>query len=144
TRSTASNSITPIRVRCFPPARTRGASQRRNVSVIDPSAIPSSWESLKSNPRTILRPMEPGVAYTKIHPDGEERFQRLRQELGVSTFGMNLIRLRAGERGRIHRHDRQEEVYVVLEGTLTLVSEGEPRELGRGEVARVGPAVRRQ
>jgi quercetin dioxygenase-like cupin family protein len=88
--------------------------------------------------------METGVAYTKIDPDGEERFQRLRQELGVSTFGMNLIRLRAGERGRIHRHDRQEEVYVVLEGTLTLVSEGEPHELSRGEVARVAPDVRRQ
>jgi quercetin dioxygenase-like cupin family protein len=88
--------------------------------------------------------MDTGVAYTTIDPDGDERFQRLRQELGVTTFGMNLIRLRAGQRGRIHRHDRQEEVYVVLEGTLTLVAEGEPRELARGDVARVAPDVRRQ
>jgi mannose-6-phosphate isomerase-like protein (cupin superfamily) len=88
--------------------------------------------------------MDTGVAYTKIDPDGEERFQRLRQELGVSTFGLNLIRLRAGERSRIHRHDHQEEVYLVLEGTLTLLVEDEPRDLGRGELARVAPDVRRQ
>ena len=42
---------------------------------------------------------------------------------------MNLIRLRPRQRGRIHRHERQEEVYVVLEGTLTLEVEGEPHEL---------------
>ncbi len=48
TRSMLSNSTTPMRVRCWPPARTRGASQRRNVSVIVPSAIPSSWEALNS------------------------------------------------------------------------------------------------
>jgi mannose-6-phosphate isomerase-like protein (cupin superfamily) len=88
--------------------------------------------------------MDTGVAFARIEPEGEDRFQRLRQELGVSTFGMNLIRLRAGERGRIHRHLHQEEVYLVLEGTLTLVAEGEPRELSRGELARVAPDVRRQ
>ena len=87
--------------------------------------------------------METGVAYARI-PDGEDRFQRLRQELGVSTFGMNLIRLAPGQRGRIHRHLHQEEVYLVLEGTLTLFVEGEPRELARGELARVAPGVRRQ
>jgi uncharacterized cupin superfamily protein len=88
--------------------------------------------------------METGVSVTSIDAGGEDRFQRLRQELGVSTFGLNLIRLRPGQRGRIHRHERQEEVYVVLEGTLTLYTEGEPRELGRGDLARVAPDVRRQ
>ena len=76
--------------------------------------------------------------------DGEDRFQRLRQELGVSTFGLNLIRLRPRQRGRIHRHEHQEEVYVVLEGTLTLEVEGEPQELPRGSAARVAPDVRRR
>ena len=88
--------------------------------------------------------MDTGVAFTQLDPDGEERFQRLRQELGVSAFGLNLIRLRPGERGRIHRHEHQEEVYLVLDGTLTLVVEGEPRELQRSELARVAPDVRRQ
>ena len=88
--------------------------------------------------------METGVAYARIDTEGEERFQRLRQELGVTTFGMNLIRLAPGQRGRIHRHLQQEEVYLVLEGTLTLEVEGEPRDLGRGELARVAPDVRRR
>jgi mannose-6-phosphate isomerase-like protein (cupin superfamily) len=88
--------------------------------------------------------METGVAFATIDPDGEDRFQRLRQELGVSTFGLNLLRLRPGARGRIHRHVHQEEVYLVLEGTLTLVVEGESRELRRGDLARVAPDVRRQ
>jgi uncharacterized cupin superfamily protein len=88
--------------------------------------------------------METGVAFATIDPDGEDRFQRLRHELGVSTFGLNLLRLPPGARGRIHRHDQQEEVYLVLEGTLTLVVEDEPRELRGGELARVAPDVRRQ
>jgi len=88
--------------------------------------------------------MESGVAFTKLDPDGEDRFQRLRQELGIASFGLNLLRVRPGEGSRIHRHLHQEEAYLVLEGTLTLVVEGEPRDLRRGELARVAPDVRRQ
>ena len=63
----------------------------------------------------------------------------------MSTFGLNLLRFRPGERSRIHRHERQEEVYLVLEGTLTLVIEGEEaHDLGPGRLARVAPDVRRQ
>ena len=88
--------------------------------------------------------MEDGVSTTAIDADGEERFQALRRELGVSAFGLNLIRLRPGQRGRIHRHERQEEVYLVLEGTLTLETDDGEQELTRGRLARVAPAVRRQ
>jgi mannose-6-phosphate isomerase-like protein (cupin superfamily) len=88
--------------------------------------------------------LEDGVSVAALDPDGDERFQRLRRELGVSAFGLNLIRLRPRQQGRIHRHERQEEVYVVLEGTLTLEVEGEPRELARHAAARVAPGVRRR
>jgi uncharacterized cupin superfamily protein len=88
--------------------------------------------------------MESGVSYTSLDPGGEDRFQRLRQELRLTAFGLNLIRLGPGARGRIHRHLRQEEAYLVLEGTLTLLVEDGPCELGRGDLARVGPEVRRQ
>jgi uncharacterized cupin superfamily protein len=83
------------------------------------------------------------VSFTKIDP-GADRFQLLRRELGVTSFGINLIVLEPRQRGRIHRHGRQEEVYLVIEGELTLILEGEDRPLGEGELARVGPAVRRQ
>lgn len=86
---------------------------------------------------------EQDVSFARIEPDAD-RFQRLRAELGVTSFGMNLVTLRPRQRGRIHRHERQEEVYLVLEGELTLFVEGEPHTLGQGELARVGPEVRRQ
>lgn len=76
--------------------------------------------------------------------DGDERFQTLRRELGAMSLGINLIRLQPGQRGRIHRHQRQEEIYVVLEGLLTLLIEGEPHEVQRGQAARVAPDERRQ
>ena len=88
--------------------------------------------------------METGVSYSKLAPDTDERFLSLRRELGITTFGINQILLRPGQRGRIHRHLQQEEVYLVLAGTLTLGVEGEERELKQGEIVRVAPEVRRQ
>jgi mannose-6-phosphate isomerase-like protein (cupin superfamily) len=91
-----------------------------------------------------MRTMEDGTARTRLNPGATERFTPLRRELGVSSFGMNQIVLQPGQRGRIHRHLRQEEVYLVLEGTLTLLVEDSPTELGEGELIRVAPGIRRQ
>lgn len=88
--------------------------------------------------------MESGVAFAQLDLDGDERFQRLRQQLGVTTFGMNLIVLQPGQVGRIHRHERQEEVYLVLEGELSLLVEGDEHRVPTGGLARVAPDVRRQ
>jgi quercetin dioxygenase-like cupin family protein len=89
-------------------------------------------------------PMEEGTTTARLNPDATDRFLALRRELGVTSFGMNQIVLQPGQRGRIHRHLRQEEVYLVLEGTLTLALEGEAIELGHGELIRVAPEIRRQ
>ncbi len=88
--------------------------------------------------------MESGFSRARIEPDPGERFVALRRQLGVTTFGLNEIVLEPGQRGRIHRHRHQEEVYLVLDGTLTLVIEGTENALERGELARVGPELRRQ
>ncbi|HSC03973.1 MAG TPA: cupin domain-containing protein [Solirubrobacteraceae bacterium] len=88
--------------------------------------------------------MEEGTSTTRLDPETGERFLPLRRQLGVSSFGMNQIVLQPGQRGRIHRHKNQEEVYLVLEGTLTLLLEGERTELAVGELIRVAPKVRRQ
>lgn len=88
--------------------------------------------------------MEEGTSTTRLDPETGERFLPLRRQLGVSSFGLNQIVLQPGQRGRIHRHQRQEEVYVVLEGRLALLLEGEESELGHGELIRVAPNVRRQ
>jgi uncharacterized cupin superfamily protein len=88
--------------------------------------------------------MQDGITLGSIDHAGGDRFQRLRAELGVESFGLNLIRLAPRQRGRIHAHERQEEVYVVLSGTLTLATAEGEHELGPGACARVAPAVRRQ
>jgi uncharacterized cupin superfamily protein len=88
--------------------------------------------------------MESGTTTTRLQPDPEDRFVRLRAELGVTSFGLNQIVLRPGQRGRIHSHERQEEVYLVLDGTLSLIVEGEETTHGRGDLIRVAPDVRRQ
>jgi uncharacterized cupin superfamily protein len=88
--------------------------------------------------------MEEGIATARLDPDVGERFVPLRRQLGVSTFGINQIVLEPRQRGRIHRHRQQEEVYLVLEGTLTLLVEGDEHVFARSELVRVAPDVRRQ
>ena len=88
--------------------------------------------------------MHEGTTRTRLDPDIGDRFVALRRQLEVTSFGINQIVLQAGQRGRIHRHQRQEEVYLVLEGRLTLLIEGEETELGEGELIRVAPQLRRQ
>jgi mannose-6-phosphate isomerase-like protein (cupin superfamily) len=89
--------------------------------------------------------MQDGITTSSLDLAGSDRFQRLRADLGVESFGLNLIRLAPRQRGRIHAHERQEEVYVVLSGTLTLATgEKEEQEIGPNGCVRVAPGVRRQ
>jgi uncharacterized cupin superfamily protein len=86
---------------------------------------------------------DPAATFASIDPEGDS-FQSLRRELGVSSFGINAITLRPGQRGRVHVHERQEEVYLVLEGELTLIVEGEEHVLAVGDLSRVPAPTRRQ
>jgi uncharacterized cupin superfamily protein len=87
---------------------------------------------------------EPDITVTSLDRNTGERFQALRRELGVTSFGMNLIVLEPGQRGRIHAHEHQEEVYLVLQGELTLLVDGVEHVLPRDHLARVAPRRRRQ
>lgn len=90
--------------------------------------------------------MEEGTSRAKldVELEPEQRFVPLRRQLGVTSFGVNEIVLGPGRRGRIHRHSEQEEVYLVLAGTLSILVEGEEETLERGELIRVAPELRRQ
>jgi quercetin dioxygenase-like cupin family protein len=88
--------------------------------------------------------MEPGIGRARLDLAAAERFVSLRRQLGVTSFGMNQLVLEPRQRSRIHRHAHQEEVYLVLDGTLTLLVEREEHVLARGELVRVAPDVRRQ
>jgi mannose-6-phosphate isomerase-like protein (cupin superfamily) len=88
--------------------------------------------------------VEEGTNRTRVDPESTERFVSLRRALDVTSFGINQMVLQPGQRMRVHRHARQEEVYLVLEGRLTVAVETTETDLEPGELMRVGPTVRRQ
>jgi mannose-6-phosphate isomerase-like protein (cupin superfamily) len=74
-------------------------------------------------------------------------FKRARAELGVESFGMQIIDMPPNfENYPEHDHgkDGQEEVYVTLRGGGELEIEGERFPLDPDHAARVGPGVSRK
>jgi quercetin dioxygenase-like cupin family protein len=69
----------------------------------------------------------------------------VRRSLGLSAFGMNLVEIPAGE--RIPEHDEtdrdQEEVFLVLSGSPSLVVDGREIETPAGTFARLDPHLTR-
>ena len=75
------------------------------------------------------------------------RMRGAARALGVSAWGMNVFEIDPGATGypeHDHLRDGQEEVYVVLRGSGTLVAGEERFELAEGEMARVGPGQKRK
>jgi mannose-6-phosphate isomerase-like protein (cupin superfamily) len=74
-------------------------------------------------------------------------FKRARAELGVESFGMQIIDMPANYDGypeHDHSEDGQEEVYLTLRGGGEIEIEGERFPLDDDHVARVGPGVKRK
>jgi mannose-6-phosphate isomerase-like protein (cupin superfamily) len=72
--------------------------------------------------------------------------RRARAELGVTAWGMQVLTLPPSWDGYpVHNHDavafdpNQEEVYVPLEGSATLVADDREYDIRPGVMARVGP-----
>ena len=90
-------------------------------------------------------------AYTlvNVEDDSVESFRgaffKLRRSLGTNAFGINEIRLPAGQQGREHDESDtgHEEVYVVLEGGGTFTVDGEDVEVKPGDYLRVDPHATR-
>ncbi|MDH4102566.1 MAG: hypothetical protein OEW52_05570 [Thermoleophilia bacterium] len=77
--------------------------------------------------------------------------RRARAELGVSAWGMQVLTLPPNWDGYPnHNHGanaydaNQEEVYIPLEGSATLIADEAEFELRPGSMARVGPDQMRQ
>jgi hypothetical protein len=74
-------------------------------------------------------------------------FKRARAELGVESFGMQVIDLPpsfADYPSHDHTHDEQEEVFLALRGSGELEVDGERMALDEDNMARVGPAAKRK
>jgi quercetin dioxygenase-like cupin family protein len=72
-------------------------------------------------------------------------FLKVRSALGVTAFGVNAVVLPAGYRTGRHFHERQQEVYLVLEGEIEFeFGDGAKQTLGRGGIVRVDPKTVRR
>ena len=88
-------------------------------------------------------------------------FHRAAADLGVTSFGMSIIELEPGaDEYPEHDHSEegiggqmfakrpgqlgQEEVYIALRGSATLILDGEEYELDPEHVVRIGPTVKRK
>jgi uncharacterized cupin superfamily protein len=74
-----------------------------------------------------------------------------REPLGCENLGMTLLELEPGSKGKPHDHaeDGQEEVYLVVDGELTVLigDEDDPESelsLSSGEAIRIDGETRRQ
>ena len=78
-----------------------------------------------------------GYSFGSIDEMGDGTFRKVRQELGVSAFGVNVLVIQPGVVGRPHWHDEQDELYFVHSGRARFDLPGESRELGPGGLVHV-------
>ena len=74
-------------------------------------------------------------------------FVKVRAELGVSSFGIQVIQLppnAVNHPEHDHVDDAQEEVFLALKGSGWLEIDGERVDLDEDTLVRVGPAARRK
>jgi quercetin dioxygenase-like cupin family protein len=87
-----------------------------------------------------------GWAVASVHDLGEgPGFRKVRAPLGVTAFGVNAVVIPPGYTTGRHFHDRQQELYLVLQGEIEFeFGDGDKQVLGPGGVARVDPGTHRR
>ena len=85
-----------------------------------------------------------GFAFGSIDEMGDGVFRKVRQELGVKAFGVNVLVLAPGVVARPHFHAEQDELYFVHAGRARFALPGEARELGPGGLCHVESTTPRQ
>jgi mannose-6-phosphate isomerase-like protein (cupin superfamily) len=76
-------------------------------------------------------------AFGSIDELGDGVFRKVRRELGVRAFGVNVLVLAPGVAARPHYHDEQDELYFVHAGLARFELPGETRELEPGGLCHV-------
>jgi mannose-6-phosphate isomerase-like protein (cupin superfamily) len=89
-----------------------------------------------------------GNGYAVGHVDGMgdgPGFRKVRRELDVTAFGANVIVIPEGYDAGTHYHEEQEELYLVLRGTIEIEfpDTGDSFRLSEGGLARVDPKTQR-
>lgn len=94
-----------------------------------------------------LRTVDEIAAYAGEHEIPGVRFKSAGAALGVSAWGMNVLELDPECHGypeHDHAQDEQEEVYIVLRGSIVLQVGGAEQTLQEGAMVRVPAHLRRK
>ena len=83
--------------------------------------------------------------FEEMEGSGGATWRLARKTLGAEAFGFNVVDIDAGGEIPAHDHsgDNQEEVFVILEGQGTLVTDGEEHDAPAGTFCRLAPEVNR-
>ena len=85
-----------------------------------------------------------GYTFGTIDELGDGVFRKVRRELGVTAFGVNVLVIPAGVEARPHFHEEQDELYFVHAGRAKFALPDESRELGPGGLCHVESTTPRQ
>jgi mannose-6-phosphate isomerase-like protein (cupin superfamily) len=100
--------------------------------------------SMSDSPYTVvnLKEVEDLAAKLGVAPNLESRFAR--EALELEKSGLTYFRIGPGFRVPFgHRHEQQEEVYLVVSGSVRMKLDEEIRELGAWDAIRVAPQIAR-
>ena len=83
--------------------------------------------------------------FEQMEGSGNATWRLARKTLGAEAFGFNVVDIGPGGQIPEHDHtrDNQEEIYIILEGDATLVSDGDEQGAPVGTYCRYAPEVRR-
>jgi uncharacterized cupin superfamily protein len=83
--------------------------------------------------------------FEEMEGSGGATWRLARKSLGAEAFGFNVVDIEAGGQIPAHDHtgDRQEEVFIILEGQGTIVTDGEEHDAPAGTFCRFAPEVNR-
>ncbi len=83
--------------------------------------------------------------FEEMEGSGGATWRLARKSLGAEAFGFNVVDIEAGGQIPAHDHtgDDQEEVFIILEGEGTIVTDDEEHEAPAGTFCRFSPNVNR-
>lgn len=83
--------------------------------------------------------------FEEMEGSGGATWRLARKTLGAEAFGFNVVDIEAGGQIPAHDHtgDDQEEVFIILEGEGTMVTDDEEHDAPAGTFCRFAPEVNR-